>query len=246
MSSYLPTITWDTPVSEKAQASQESIDNLTTVTTEGFAGVGRGQNVLKEGQNDLSSKVQKMIQTKKEQDEQLNGKNAEIADLKSQLALAQLYNNGYATMILSTQKAVQKKDGAQPTAIAIPFVGRLTIDPPVGHASPCRAPVASPNRMGASELQLGIQNSVARRRVAAPRTPLASPNRSMASELQLAIRNSSARRQAASQAASESLDDVLAAGLESIKKGSAGEESSSSDESNSSFDSDFSSPTTKK
>jgi hypothetical protein len=100
--------------------------------------------------------------------------------------------------------------------------------------------------MGASELQLGIQNSVARRRVAAPRAPLASPNRSMASELQLAIRNSSARRQAASQAASESLDDVLAAGLESIKKGSAGEESSSSDESNSSFDSDFSSPTTKK
>ena len=240
MSSYLPTITWDTPVSEKAQASQESIDNLTTVTTEGFAGVGRGQNVLKEGQDDISSKVQKMIQTKKEQDEQLNGKNAEIADLKSQLALAQLYNNGYATMILSTQKAVKKKDG--PTAIAIP----LTIDPPVGHASPCRALVASPNRMGASELQLGIQNSVARRRVAAPRAPLASPNRSMASELQLAIRNSSARRQAASQAASESLDDVLAAGLESIKKGSAGEESSSSDESNSSFDSDFSSPTTKK
>ena len=244
MSSYLPTITWNTPASEKVQASQESIDNLTTVTTEGFAGVGRGQNVLKEGQNDLSSKVQKMIQTKKEQDEQLNGKNAEIADLKSQLALAQLYNNGYATMILSTQKAVKKKDG--PTAIAIPFVGRLTIDPPVGHASPCRALVASPNRMGASELQLGIQNSVARRRVAAPRAPLASPNRSMASELQLAIRNSSARRQAASQAASESLDDVLAAGLESIKKGSAGEESSSSDESNSSFDSDFSSPTTKK
>jgi len=245
MSSYLPTITWNTPASEKVQASQESIDNLTTVTTEGFAGVGRGQNVLKEGQNDLSSKVQKMIQTKKEQDEQLNGKNAEIADLKSQLALAQLYNNGYATMILSTQKAVKKKDG--PTAIAIPLhVGRLTIDPPVGHASPCRALVASPNRMGASELQLGIQNSVARRRVAAPWAPLASPNRSMASELQLAIRNSSARRQAASQAASESLDDVLAAGLESIKKGSAGEESSSSDESNSSFDSDFSSPTTKK
>ena len=245
MSSYLPTITWNTPASEKVQASQESIDNLTTVTTEGFAGVGRGQNVLKEGQDDISSKVQKMIQTKKEQDEQLNGKNAEIADLKSQLALAQLYNNGYATMILSTQKAVKKKDG--PTAIAIPFVGRLTIDPPVGHASPCRALVASPNRMGASELQLGIQNSVARRRVAAPRAPLASPNRSMASELQLAIRNSSARRQAASsQAASESLDDVLAAGLESIKKGSAGEESSSSDESNSSFDSDFSSPTTKK
>ena len=109
MSSYLPTITWDTPVSEKAQASQESIDNLTTVTTDGFAGVGRGQNVLKEGQDDISSKVQKMIQTKKEQDEQLNGKNAEIADLKSQLALAQLYNNGYATMILSTQKAVKKK-----------------------------------------------------------------------------------------------------------------------------------------
>jgi hypothetical protein len=249
MSSYLPTITWDTPASAQVQATQKSIDNLTTVTTEGFAGVGRGQNELKEGQNDLSSKVQKMIQTKKEQDEQLNGKNAEIADLKSQLALAQLYNNGYATMILSTQKAVQKKDGAQPAAIAIPF-GRLTIDPPVGLAvglaSPCHAPVASPNRMGASELQLGIQNSVARRRGAAPRTPLASPNRSMASELQLAIRNSSARRQAASQAASESLDDVLAAGLESIKKGSAGEESSSSDESNSSFDSDFSSPTTKK
>ena len=52
--------------SEKVQASQESIDNLTTVTTEGFAGVGRGQNVLKEGQDDISSKVQKMIQTKKQ------------------------------------------------------------------------------------------------------------------------------------------------------------------------------------
>ena len=70
----------------------------------------------------------------------------------------------------------------------------------------------------------------------------ASPFRSMATELQLAIRKSAERRHAGG---SESLDDVLVAGLESIKKGSAGEESSSSDESNCSFNSDFNSPSSK-